>query len=113
MLSVSNRYKNIGKTADSYKNEINNFQNKIADLNNETLKLKTLGFNIQNDIDLMNEEIRKGNKAISDKQKEIENILPALQLLKNHITSVKQKIFKYNNAKQNYLGELTYIENSI
>jgi hypothetical protein len=61
----------------------------------------------------MNEEIRKGNKAISDKQKEIENLLPALQLLRNHITSVKQKLFRYNNVKQNYLDELSYIGNSI
>ena len=61
----------------------------------------------------MNEEIRKGNKAISDKQKEIENILPALQLLKNHITSVKQKIVKFNNIKNNYIEELNYIESNI
>ena len=113
MLSVSNRYKNIGKTADNYKDDINNFQNKIAMINNETLKLKTIGFDIQNQINSMNEEIRKGNKAISDKQKEIENLLPALQLLRNHITSVKQKLFRYNNVKQNYLGELSYIESSI
>ena len=113
MLSVSNRYKNIGKTADNYKDDINNFQNKIAMINNETLKLKTIGFDIQNEINSMNEEIRKGNKAISDKQKEIENLLPALQLLRNHITSVKQKLFRYNNVKQNYLGELSYIESSI
>ena len=113
MLSVSNRYKNIGKTADNYKDDINNFQNKIAMVNNETLKLKTIGFDIQNEINSMNEEIRKGNKAISDKQKEIENLLPALQLLRNHITSVKQKLFRYNNVKQNYLGELSYIESSI
>jgi uncharacterized coiled-coil DUF342 family protein len=113
MLSVSNRYKNIGKTADNYKDDINNFQNKIAMINNETLKLKTIGFDIQNEINSMNEEIRKGNKAISDKQKEIENLLPALQLLRNHITSVKQKLFRYNNVKQNYLGELSYIESNI
>ena len=113
MLSVSNRYKNIGKTADNYKDDINNFQNKIAIINNETLKLKTIGFDIQNEINSMNEEIRKGNKAISDKQKEIENLLPALQLLRNHITSVKQKLFRYNNVKQNYLDELSYIGNSI
>jgi uncharacterized protein YukE len=113
MLSVSNRYKNIGKTADNYKDDINNFQNKIAMINNETLKIKTISFDIQNEINSMNEEIRKGNKAISDKQKEIENLLPALQLLRNHITSVKQKLFRYNNVKQNYLGELSYIESSI
>lgn len=113
MLSVSKRYKNIGKTADNYKDDINNFQNKIAMINNETLKLKTIGFDIQNEINSMNEEIRKGNKAISDKQKEVENLLPALQLLRNHITSVKQKLFRYNNMKQNYLGELSYINSSI
>ena len=113
MLSVSNRYKNIGKTADNYKDDINNFQNKIAMINNETLKLKTIGFDIQNEINSMNEEIRKGNKAISDKKKEIENLLPALQLLRNHITSVKQKLFRYNHVKQNYLGELSYIENNM
>ena len=113
MLCVSNRYKNIGKTADNYKNDINNLQNKIENINNETLQIKSLSLNEQNFIDVMNEEIRKGNKAISDKQKEIENILPALQLLKNHITSVKQKIVKFNNIKNNYIEELNYIESNI
>ena len=46
-------------------------------------------------------------------EKEIENLLPALQLLRNHITSVKQKLFRYNNVKQNYLDELSYIGYSI
>jgi len=113
MLCVSNRYKNIGKTADNYKNDINNFQNKIENINNETIQIKSLSLNEQNYIDVMNEEIRKGNKAISDKQKEIENILPALQLLKNHIASVKQKIVKFNNIKNNYIEELNYIESNI
>ena len=113
MLCVSNRYKNIGQTADNYKNEINIFQNKIEKINNETMQIKSLSLNEQTYIDLLNEEIRKGNKAISDKQKEIENILPALQLLKNHIVSVKQKILKFNNIKTNYIEELNNIENNI
>jgi hypothetical protein len=113
MLCVSNRYKNIGQTADNYKNEINILQNKIENINNETMQIKSLSLNEQTYIDLLNEEIRKGNKAISDKQKEIENILPALQLLKNHIISVKQKILKFNNIKTNYIEELNNIENNI
>ena len=113
MLSVSNRYKNIGQTADNYKNDINNFQNKINMINNETLQLKKISLNEQNYIDIMNEEIRKGNKSISDKKKEMENILPALQLLKNHIASIKQKITQLNNVKNNYIEKLNYIENDI
>ena len=77
------------------------------------MQIKSLSLNEQTYIDLLNEEIRKGNKAISDKQKEIENILPALQLLKNHIISVKQKILKFNNIKTNYIEELNNIENNI
>lgn len=113
MLCVSNRYRNIGQTADNYKNEINILQNKIENVNNETMQIKSLSLNEQTYIDFMNEEIRKGNKAISDKQKEIENILPALQLLKNHIVSVKQKIVKFNNIKSNYIEELNNIESNI
>ena len=113
MLCVSNRFKNIGKTADNYKNDINNCQNKINMINNETLQIKKLSLNEQNYIDIMNEEIRKGNKTISDKKKEIENILPALQLLKNHIISIKQKITQLNNVKNNYVEKLNYIENNI
>lgn len=113
MLCVSNRFKNIGKTADNYKNDINNFRNKIDALNDETFRIKNYALNEQNYIDIMKEEIKKGNKGISDKQKEIENILPALQLLKNHIASTKQKIKQFNNIKRNYIDELSYIGNKI
>ena len=113
MLCVSNRFKNIGKTADNYKNDINNFRNKIDALNDETFQLKNYALNEQNYIDIMKEEIKKGNKGISDKKKEIENILPALQLLKNHIASVKQKIKQFNNIKRNYIEELSYIGKEI
>ena len=113
MLSVSNRFKNIGKTADSYKNDIQNFQNKINRINNETLQLRKISLNEQNYIETMKEEIKKGNKGISDKQKEIENILPALQLLKNHIGSIRQKIAKFNTIKKNYIEELGFIGNNI
>ena len=113
MLCVSNRFKNIGKTADNYKNDINNFRNKIDALNDETFQLKNYALNEQNYIEIMKEEIKKGNKGISDKQKEIENILPALQLLKNHIASVKQKIKQFNNIKRNYIEELTYMGDKI
>ena len=113
LLSVSNRYKNIGKTADSYKNDINDFQNRIDEINNETFQIKSIAINEQNYIDFMNEEIRKGNKGISDKKKEIENLLPALQLLKNHIKSIKQKISYFNNTKNNYIEELNSMENNI
>ena len=113
MLCVSNRFKNIGKTADNYKNDINNFRNRIDALNDETFQLKNYALKEQNYIDIMKDEIKKGNKSISDKQKEIENILPALQLLKNHIASVKQKIKQFNNIKRNYIDELSYIGNNI
>ena len=113
MLCVSNRFKNIGKTADNYKNDINIFRNKIDALNDETFQLKNYALNEQNYIDIMKEEIKKGNKGISDKKKEIENILPALQLLKNHIASVKQKIKQFNNIKRNYIEELSYMDNEI
>ena len=43
----------------------------------------------------------------------MENILPALQLLKNHIASIKQKITQLNNVKNNYIEKLNYIENDI
>jgi chromosome segregation ATPase len=113
MLCVSNRFKNIGKTADSYKNDIQNFQNRINEINNETMQLKNISLNEQNYIEIMKEEIKKGNKGISDKQKEIENILPALQLLKKHIGSIRQKISQFNNIKKNYIEELGFIGNKI
>ena len=113
LLCVSNRYKNIGKTVENYKNEIIFLQNKIEDLNDETMQLKSLALNEQTYVDVVIEEIRKGNKAISDKKKEIENILPAVQLLKNHIVSVRQKIVKFNNIKTNYIEELNNIGNNI
>lgn len=113
MLCVSNRFKNSGKTADNYKDDIYNFQNKIDIINNETIELKKICLNEQNYIEIMKEEIKKGNKGISDKQKEIENILPALQLLKNHISSIKQKISKFNNIHKNYIEKLTFMENKI
>lgn len=113
MLCVSNRFKNSGKTADNYKIDINNFRNKIDAINDNTLEIKKMYLNEQNYIDIMKEEIKKGNKGVSDKQKEIENILPALQLLKNHISSIKQKIVKYNNIKRNYIEELSYMDKEV
>jgi len=113
MLSVGNRFKNVGKNANTIKNEIVMLKNKIAILNDETLKMKNISFQGQNEIDEMNNEIKKGNKAISDRQKQIENILAAIQLLKNHIVSVKQKIGRIKNIKYNYIDQLNYIESKI
>ena len=113
MLSVGNRYKNIGKSAKSFKNDIDLIKNKISFLNEKTLEMKNIYFITQNQIDDINNEIKKGNKAISDKQKQIENILAAIQLLKNHIISVKQKIGNIKNIKCNYINGLNYIENII
>jgi len=113
MLSVSKKYKNMIKSTVKYKKDIDNIKDIIYKLNEETIKLKSIALNEQNDLDIIKEEIKKGNKAISDKQKEIENILPAIQLLKNHIESAKQKIFKYNNIQSRYLDELNYIESKI
>ena len=113
MLSIGSRYKNIGKSAQSFKNEINNTRNKISFLNEKTLEMKNIYFMHQNQIDDINNEIKKGNKAISDKQKQIENIIAAIQLLKKHIISTKQKIGNIKNIKYNYLNGLNYIENII
>ena len=113
MLSVGYRYKNVGKNANAFKNEIDVLKNKIALLNDETLKMKTISFKRQNEIDEINNEIKKGNKAISDRQKQIENILAAIQLLKKHIIAVKQKIGRIKNIKYNYIDQLNYIESNI
>ena len=113
MLSVGSRFKNVGKSAYSFKNEINIMRNKIAFLNEETLQIKNITFQEQNDIDAINDEIKKGNKAISDRQKQIENILAAIQLLKKHIISVNQKIGGIKNIKYNYIDKLNIIENNI
>ena len=67
----------------------------------------------QNEIEEINNEIKKGNKMISDRQKQIENILAATQLLKKHIASVKQKIGRIKNVKYNYINEINYIGNNI
>ena len=113
MLSVGNRYKNVGKTAYSYKNEIDMMRNKIAFLNDQTMGMKNVYLKEQNEIDEINNEIKKGNKMISDRQKQIENILAATQLLKKHIVSVKQKIGRIKNVKYNYINEINYIGNNI
>ena len=113
MLSVGNRFKNVGKNANSYKYEIDMIKNKIAFLNDETLQIKNMTFQEQNDIDEINDEIKKGNKAISDRQKQIENISAAIQLLKKHIISVNQKIGRIKNVKYNYFDKLNNIENNI
>ena len=113
MLSVGNRYKNVGKTAYSYKNEIDMMRNKIAFLNDQTMGMKNVYLKEQNEIEEINGEIKKGNKMISDRQKQIENILAATQLLKKHIVSVKQKIGRIKNVKYNYINEINYIGNNI
>ena len=113
MLSVGNRFKNVGKNTNSYKYEIDMIKNKIAFLNDETLQIKNMTFQEQNDIDEINDEIKKGNKAISDRQKQIENISAAIQLLKKHIISVNQKIGRIKNVKYNYFDKLNNIENNI
>ena len=113
MLSVGNRYKNVGKNANTIKNEIVMLKHKIACLNDETMKMRNISFQKQNEIEEINNEIKKGNKAISDRQKQIENILAAIQLLKNHIVSVKQKIGRIKNIKYNYIDQLNYIESNI
>ena len=112
-LMVSSRYKNVGKTADNFKDEIDIIKNKIAFLNDETMEIKKTSIKEKNELDEINEEIKKGNKAISDRQKQIENILAATQLLKKHIVSTKQKIGKIKNIKQNYIDKLNYIEYNI
>ena len=53
MLSVGNRFKNVGKKANTIKNEIVMLKNKIAILNDETLKMKNISFQGQNEIDEM------------------------------------------------------------
>ena len=113
MLSVGYRFKNVGNSANSYKNEINAIKNKITFLNDETLQIKNMTFQEQNTINEINDEIKKGNKAISDRQKQIENILAAIQLLKKHITSVNQKIGRIKNVKYNYIDKLNNIEYNI
>ena len=113
MLSVGSRFKNVGKSANSFKNEINIMKNKISFLNDETLQIKNIIFQEQNNINTIKDEIKKGNKAISDRQKQIENILAAIQLLKKHIISVNQKIGSIKNIKYNYIDKLNIIENNI
>ena len=113
MLSVGNRYKNVGKTADIFKNEIDMIKNKIAYLNDETMGLKNISMKEKFEIDEINNEIKRGNKAISDRQKQIENILAATQLLKKHIISVRQKIGRIKDIKYNYIDGLNNIENNI
>jgi septal ring factor EnvC (AmiA/AmiB activator) len=70
-------------------------------------------FQEQNNINEINDEIKKGNKAISDRQKQFENILAAIQLLKKHIISVNQKIGRIKNVKYNYIDKLNNIEYNI
>ena len=113
MLSVGNRYKNVGQSANQIKNEIDMIKNKIVYLNDETMGMKNIALKEKNDIEEINNEIKKGNKAISDRQKQIENILAAIQLLKKHIVSVKQKIGRIKDIKYNYIDKLNYIENNI
>ena len=113
MISVGNRYKNVGKTAYNLKNEIDMIKNKIVFLNEDTMGKKNIYLKEQNEIDELNDEIKKGNKAVSDRKKQIENILAATQLLKKHIISVKQKIGTIKNIKYNYIDKLNYIGNNI
>ena len=88
-------------------------RNKIAFLNDQTMGMKNVYLKEQNEIDEINGEIKKGNKMVSDRQKQIENILAATQLLKKHIVSVKQKIGRIKNVKYNYINEINYIGNNI
>ena len=67
----------------------------------------------QNEIEEINNEIKKGNKMISDRQKQIENILAAIQLLKKHIIAVQKKIGRIKNIKYNYIENLNYLGNNI
>lgn len=113
MLSASNKYKNSGKSINKYKNDIDIIKNKILFLNEQTLNIRDIFYKEQNEVDELNNEIKKGNKAISDRQKQIENILAATQLLKKHIISVKQKLGRIKNNKYNYIDQLNYIENNI
>ena len=82
-------------------------------LNEDTMGKKNIYLKEQNEIDELNDEIKKGNKAVSDRKKQIENILAATQLLKKHIISVKQKIGTIKNIKYNYIDKLNYIGNNI
>ena len=113
LFNIGNRYKSVGKTANNYKNEINIMKNKIIFLKDETMNIKNISLKEQNDIDEINDEIKKGNKLISDRQKQIENISAAIQLLKNHISSVQQKLGRIKNIKYNYIENLNYLGNNI
>ena len=113
MLKVSGKYRNVQNLSQGLKGEINNYRNQIAMIKDDTLNLKNILINEQNYINMISKEIQKANKAISDKKKEIENILPAINLLKNHIISVKQKLGKFNLKKTNNYNSLNYIDNHI
>ena len=113
MISIGNRFKSVGKTANNYKNEIDVIKSKIIFLKDETMNIKNITLKEQNDIDEINNEIKKGNKLISDRQKQIENILAAIQLLKKHIIAVQQKVGRIKNIKYNYIENLNYLGNNI
>ena len=70
------------------------------------MKKNRINTSIQNEkvsIQLLKENIQKLNKMISDKKRESESIRPALNLLKKHIITLKQKIKNIDLKKTDFM----------
>ena len=103
LQNVSKRYKNISEGILNYQKEIPNYKPKIEELKNETIEINTLIQKEKVNIQLLKENIQKLNKMISDKKRESESIRPALNLLKKHIITLKQKIKNIDLEKTDFM----------
>ena len=103
LQNVSKRYKNISEGILNYQKEIPNYKPKIEELKNETIEINTLIQKEKVSIQLLKENIQKMNKMISDKKRESESIRPALNLLKKHIITLKQKIKNIDLEKTGFM----------
>ena len=103
LQNVSKRYKNISEGILNYQKEIPNYKPKIEELKKETIEINTSIQNEKVSIQLLKENIQKLNKMISDKKRESESIRPALNLLKKHIITLKQKIKNIDLEKTGFM----------
>ena len=106
LRNVSKRYESIGKSVVNYKNEVPKIEEEICKTKNETTQINSLISLEQNEINLMQDNIRKLNKVISNIKKENENLLPAITLLKKHINATKNKINNIDKGQNNFMNKI-------
>lgn len=99
----------IQKELPLLRGEINQMQNNVGILNNETKDIKNEQLLIERDIMFLQDEIKKLNKLNSSFFSEKENLRNSIKLLKKHSGIIREKINIQKEKSDELFNSLTYL----